>query len=73
MKLDKIGNDMVLFCGNIRDVRDQITSAAQEAKAAGATYLTIWPTDAEALAKGQGPLTIEVDLPRMLKGSPDTF
>ncbi|HEY9763879.1 MAG TPA: hypothetical protein V6D07_15210 [Trichocoleus sp.] len=73
MKLAKIGDDMVLFCGNLRDVKDQIAPAAQAAKEAGAQYLTIWPTDVEAVAKGQRPLTIEADLPKLLSDARKTL
>jgi hypothetical protein len=67
MKLERIGNDMILFCGNLRDARDEVAIAAQAAREAGAEYLTIWPTDAVAIAKGQRPLTMASDLPKRLR------
>ncbi|MBD2259130.1 hypothetical protein [Pseudanabaena sp. FACHB-2040] len=67
MKLERIGDDMILFCGNIRDVKDEVATAAQAAREAGAKYLTIWPTDAVAIAKGQRPLTMEANLPQKLR------
>lgn len=73
MKFESIGNDMVLFCGNLRDVKELIAPAAQAARAAGAQYLTLWPTDAEAVAKGQRPLTIEADLPKLLSDARKTL